>query len=245
MSQNARTINDLITEAFYQIGEYGVGEAIDGYAMVTGLNIINEHLDFLSSANVRIPFLNTIDFVTTIGKADYTISTIPGYDIDSDRVTDLVFATYVLPPTVQNSIIFPIEIVDHVSFYNNMRMTNLQSRPSMIMLENQTQYSIIKFYPQPDQEYPVTLKVKQYIDNVSFNVDISEVPVYYERYLRFALARELLAFYPSANWPQQAEADFQDMKDQIFGITADLQVQPSILLDKCYNTYWPTILTLP
>lgn len=241
MSQQPRTANDLIIEAFYQIGEFAVGETIDGYATQLGLKIINEHLDLLSSTNISIPYLRTIDFTMVPGQQTYTISNVIPADITDNRVVDLVYANYVL----SGQLVYPIEILDRASYYDNMRLTQLEARPSSVFLENLDLVSQITFYPLPDQAYPITLKVKQYINKLALHQSIVEVPPYYERYLRFALARELLGFYPSGNWPQSAEDDYLDMRDKIFANTADLTIQPTILLNKNFYFYWPTILTLP
>jgi hypothetical protein len=241
MPQQQRTINDLITQALYQTGEYAVGEDIDGYAIQTGLNLANEWLDDLARAGANIPYLSTVSFDMVIGQESYSVSDITNADVDSDRIVDLVYATY----TLSESLEYPIQIVDRSSYYNNFRITTTQSRPNIVFLENQVQESLIKFYPKPDQAYPITLKVKQMIDRFELNDVIDEIPDFFHKFLRYSLVREFVRFFPSTNWSEQEEFDYQEMRNGVLANEPDLVIQPSCLLERTLALPYPSILSLP
>lgn len=110
MPQVARTTNDAIINALYLIGELGVGETPDSFMISTGLEILNELLDFYSSDSIYIPFLTTIDFNFVVGQDTYAISDIVPADINQDRVVDLSFANYFVPANGNPSGAIPISI---------------------------------------------------------------------------------------------------------------------------------------
>jgi len=110
MPQIARTTNDAIVNALYLIGELGVGETPDAFMISTGIELINELLDFYSSDSIYIPFLTTIDFNFNVGQDTYSISDIVPADLNQDRVIDLSFANYFVPANGNPSGAIPISI---------------------------------------------------------------------------------------------------------------------------------------
>jgi len=171
----------------------------------------------------------------------YSISDIIVSDIVSNRILDLSFATF----TVQGELIYPLRIINKAQFYDITRLNNLVARPSMIFLDIQAEESFVTFYPIPDQPYPCQLKLKQYMNNFTTQ-DILEVFVspYFERFLKYALTRELKMFYPSANWTQEAEQDYQRMFDDLKAKNeTDVTIRPSIILVTPQLYYWQNILS--
>jgi hypothetical protein len=244
MSQVERTANDLIIQALRQTGEFRTNDPIDGYHIPQALDLLNQILDSLSASNITIPWVNTIEFPMEIGKDTYSVSTLPGADISGNRITDLIYANFRLIP-LDNSIIQPISVLQDVSYYINPRFSDLKALPSLVFLENRDLESLIKFYPKPDQEYPITLKVKQMLDSVSLNTVLTAIPQFWHRFLRYLLTKELIPFYPTQNWKPEAEQELQSIFQTIMGNTADLACQPTTLLMSRYNLNWPTILAPP
>lgn len=238
MSQVVRTTNNLIINSLYLLGELGVGETPTPDMLTTGLELVNELLDKFSSDSIYIPFLTTIPFTMEAGKATYTISDMVTADISADRIVDLSFANY----TVQ-TIIYPIRIINKATYQNVVRLNNLNARPGFVFLDKQANESKVTFYPAPDQPYPCEIRVKCMIDKLEAQEDLSEVPPYYYGFLKYALARKFLAYYPSGNWPQQNEDEYQDYYNNLKNANeTDLTIRPSVILDAPQPFYWPNIL---
>lgn len=238
MSQVVRTTNDLINNSLYLLGELGVGETPDAFMLSTGLELVNELLDKFSSDSIYIPFLKKINFIMTPGQATYSISDITLSSIVSDRIVDLSLANY----TVQ-TIVYPIRIINKATYYGVVRLNNLNARPGFVFLDKQDTRSDVTFYPAPDQAYPCELQVKQMIDKLDAHEVLSELPPYYYGFLKYALARKFLAYYPSGNWPQQNEDEYQDYYNNLKNANeTDLTIRPSVILDAPQPFYWPNIL---
>lgn len=241
MTQVVRTTNDIIINALYLIGELGVGETPDAFMLSSGLEIVNELLDKFSSDSIYIPFLKTINFTMVEGQDTYSVSDIlVGSTVTSDRIVDLSFATYLV-----QTITYPIKIINKATYYGVVRLSNptLQSRPGFCFLDKQDTASYITFYPAPDQPYPCTLKVKQMIDKLDAQENIDELPPFYYGFMKYAVARKFKDYYPSSNWSQTAEDEYQDYFNTIKNANeTDLTIRPSCILDAPQPFYWPNIL---
>lgn len=238
MTQVVRTTNDIIINSLYLLGELGVGETPDAFMLSSGLDLINELLDKFASDSIYIPFLTTLNFTMVPGQATYTISDLVTADIDADRVVDLSFANY----TVQ-TIVYPIKIINKATYSGVVRLNNLNARPGFVFLNKQNNESILTFYPAPDQPYPCAVQVKSMIDKLEPHEDISELPPYYYGFLKYALARKFLSYYPSGNWPQTAEDEYQDYYNNLKNSNeTDLTIRPSVIMDAPQPFYWPNIL---
>lgn len=238
MTQVVRTTNDIIINSLYLLGELGVGETPDAFMLSTGLELINELLDKFSSDSIYIPFLKKINFTMVAGQATYSISDIISASVTSDRIVDLVLANY----TVE-TIVYPVRIINKATYYNIVRLTNINARPSFVFLNKKDTSSEVTFYPAPDQPYPCELHVKQMIDKLDAQENIDELPPYYYGFLKYALARKFLAYYPSGNWPQQNEDEYQEYYNNLKNANeTDLTIRPSIVLDAPQPFYWQTIL---
>jgi hypothetical protein len=238
MPQVSRTTNDLIINAFYTIGELGVGERPDAYMLESGLYLLNELLDQFSSSGVYIPFLTTVDFVLQAGKGTYSISNIGTADIISERPIDIVFANYLV-----ETMSYPLRVINKAQYYNTMRLTTLNARPSCVVLDKQEQSSFLIFYPNPDQPYPCQVQLKVMLDKLEPFDIIDEVPPYFQRFLRLALARNLISYYPSANFSPQDEDEYQRIfADLKSGNETDLTIRNSNILEAPSYFPWPYIL---
>src|SRR3990167_1224759 len=240
MPQVTRTTNDIIINSLYLIGELGVGETPDAFMLTTGLELINELLDKFSSDGIYVPFLTTLSFNFVEGQGTYSISDmITNPNISGDRIIELVFANF----SIGDSIVYPLRIVNKATYYNNVRLSTLQARPGIIFLDKQDDRSFITVYPAPDQPYPATIQVKSMINELDAYEDIIEIPPYYYGFMKYALARKFMAYYPSGNWPQTNEDEYQDYYSNLKNANeTDLTIRSSAILTIKQPFYWQSIL---
>lgn len=245
MSQVVRTTNDVIINSLYLIGELGVGEVPDNFMLITGLDLINELLDKFSVDSIYIPYLTTVNFNFVVGKDTYSISDMLfGTDIFADRVVDLSFANYTVPTSGPTQLVYPLRIINKATYWGVVRQTNLLARPGFIFLNKQAQESFITVYPIPDQPYPCTIQFKAMINQLGAQDTLGELPPNYYGFLKYALARKFMAYYPSGNWPQQNEDEYQDYYMTFKNANeTDLTIRPSVVMTAPEPFYWPNILS--
>lgn len=242
MAQVTRTTNELIINALYLTGELGVGETPDSFMLSSGLELINELIDKFSADSIYIPYLKELSFTMVSGQAAYTVSDMVTADVTSNRIVDLSFANYTVPSAGQG-IIYPLKIINKAQYYNVTRLLPLNTRPGFIFLDKQATESIVTLYPAPDQAYPCVLGVKVMINKLVANQDLTELPPFYYGFMKYALARKFLAYYPSANWAETSEQEYQDYYNIIKNVNeTDLTIRPSSVLSKPEPFYWQNIL---
>ena len=146
--------------------------------------------------------------------------------------------------TSQTSLVYPLRIINKATYWNVVRQTNLLSRPGFIFLNKQAQESFITVYPVPDQPYPFSIQVKSMINSLSNQDTLGELPPNYYGFLKYTLARKFLAYYPSGNWPQQNEDEYQDYYNLLKNVNeTDLTIRPSVVMTAPEPFYWPNILS--
>lgn len=242
MPQITNTVNQLIINSLYLIGELGVGETPDSFMLSSGLELINELLTKFAADSIYIPYLTEISFNMVAHQPTYSISDIVSADVTADRVVDLSFANFYVQSAGQ-SIIYPLQIISKAQYYGVTRLLPLNTRPGFIFLDKQATESFVTLYPAPDQPYPCLLGVKCMIDSLSDNQSLAELPPFYYGFLKYCLARKFLSYYPSGNWPQTSEDEYNDYFSTIKNANeTDVTVRPSAILSRPEPFYWQNIL---
>ncbi len=143
-----------------------------------------------------------------------------------------------------NSLVYPMRIINKAQYYGVVRQNNLLARPGFIFLDKQAVETFVTVYPAPDQPYPFQLQVKSFINDLTNQDTLGELPPNYYGFLKYALARKFLAYYPSGNWPQQNEQEYNDYYDSLKATNeTDLTIRPSVILTAPEPFYWPNILS--
>lgn len=145
---------------------------------------------------------------------------------------------------VTSSLVYPLRIINKAGYWNVVRQNNLLSRPGFIFLNKQAQESFITVYPIPDQPYAAKIQVKSMINELNNMDTLGELPPNYYGFLKYALARKFIAYYPSGNWPQQNEDEYMDYYMTFKNCNeTDLTIRPSVTLTAPEPFYWPNILS--
>jgi len=242
MAQVTRSTNEVIINSLYLLGELGVGETPDAFMLSTGLELLNELIDKFASDSIYIPYLTTVTFNMVAGQAAYTLSDMIPANVITNRIVDLSMANYTVPSSGQG-IIYPLQIIDKAQYYGVTRLTPLNTRPGFIFLNKQDFESIVTLYPAPDQPYPCQLQVKSMINRLFANEDLGELPPFYYGFLKYCLARKFRSYYPSGNWTDTAEEEYQDYFNIIKNANeTDLTIRPTAILSRPEPFYWQNIL---
>ena len=207
MPQTNRTVNDIIVQAFLLIGELAPDALPTDTQVKNALYYLNDMFDNFSTLGVYIPFINQLQFTMTAGKDIYSISNvITNPDVTGERIVELDFVNL-----IRNNLSYYCRPIKRAELFYNSRLTNLQSRPGYVVLERRNLQSNLQFYPIPDFPYEVVVRGKFMLDHLELFDQLDEIPPHYFRFLRYALGRELVAVYPSANWTERLEKDYDEM----------------------------------
>lgn len=146
--------------------------------------------------------------------------------------------------TTATSLVYPLRIINKATYYNIVRQTNLLARPGFIFLNKQATESFVTVYPVPDQPYPYSLQVKSMINSLGPQDTLLELPPNYYGFLKYALAKKFLSYYPSGNWTPQAQEEYDDYYNTFKNANeTDVTIRPSVTLTAPEPFYWPNILS--
>lgn len=170
---------------------------------------------------------------------------IPLIDNGGGTGQNIITAQTLVPSVPQpTSLVYPLRIINKAQYWGVVRQTNLLARPGFIFLDKQAQESFITVYPVPDQPYPFSIQVKCMINSLGPQDTLGELPPNYYGFLKYALARKFLAYYPSGNWPQANEDEYMDYYNTFKNSNeTDLTIRPSVTLTAPEPFYWPNILS--
>lgn len=225
MPQQQRTANDIIVRAYYLIGELSPDEIPSGSQITEGLYYLNDLLDHFSSLGILIPFIRNLTFDMTVGKDKYTISNVPGQtsDITFNRIVELDYVN-----VIREKISYPVRVIKRSDLFDNTRLLTIQTRPGYVLLLRDDLETTLQFYPVPEFAYEANIRAKFMLDHLELFVGLEQVPPYCNRFLRYALARELTAVFPSSNWTQTNEESYQTM---LSNLTAATDLDMAIFTD--------------
>lgn len=149
-----------------------------------------------------------------------------------------------VPVSTGTNLNYPIRIIEKSQYYGVVRQTGLVARPGFVFLNKQATESFVTFYPAPDQPYGCVLQVKSMINELRAQDTLGELPPNYYGFLKYALARKFLGYYPSGNWTPTAEEEYQDYYMTFKNANeTDLTIRPSVTLTAPEPFYWANILS--
>lgn len=213
----------------------------------------NTPVTISTSGTVPSPLVSAVTYwtiqvsPTTMYLALSSADAIAGNFIDllSNGIGTNVVTTFNFPTQpVTSSLVYPLRIINKATYWNVVRQTNLLARPGFIFLNKQANESFVTVYPVPDQPYACKLQVKVMLNKLENQQSIGELPPNYYGFLKLALGRKLIAYYPSGNWPSANEEEYWDYYNTFKAANeTDLTLRPSVTLTAPEPFYWPNILS--
>lgn len=214
MALFAQTVKNFVQDAYQLISASSPTVPLQGNDMLKGVQFMNELLKSYSSSSLMLTIARKIQFILPIGQQFITFGDptyIPAPDVPVGRLTNLENAWLQL-----DGVDYPLIDEDRSVFFGSYKFEPQLGLPRFVIVTNDLNLTTMQFYPAASQQYDVFIYGKFELPYVTENDDMSFLPLYYYRYLRFALARDL-AFYKgrSAAWDSKLESMFQEAKDEM------------------------------
>ena len=207
------TVNDLIIRAFETIGIYSPYKLLSGEQLLSGLYYFNEMLDYFQSSGLYIPYYTDVSFDMVATQNEYVVSKDAGSDVNSNPIIELDYVT--ISYATQYDTSYPVSIVTYDQYDMIVRNNSTTARPTKVILQKGVDTSKLIFFPVPDVAYRCNFRGKLYLSDVDIQDHLYDVPGYYHRFLRYALARELKDIYKSENWNAFQENEYKTMLSEI------------------------------
>jgi hypothetical protein len=145
--------------------------------------------------------------------------TLPSYG--QGRLTNLERAWLSL-----DGVTYPLIDESRGVFFGSYKYFPQLGLPRFAIVTNDLDYTTMQIYPGPSQQFNLWVYGKFSLPLITSGSTLNTLPLYYKRYLKTALAKEL-AFYKgrSSAWTPDLEARYQELRDQMESVsTMDLVI---------------------
>jgi len=220
----AQTVKDFVTDAYQLISASSPTVPLHGNDMQKGVRFLNELLRSYSSSSLLLTIAKKVNFTLPINKQFVTFgdpSYTPTPDVTEGRLSNLERAWLEL-----DGVDYPLIDESRGVFFGSYKYEPQLGLPRFVIVTNDLNLTTMQFYPAASQVYNVFVYGKFELPYIPETGNMGELPLYYYRFLKFALAREL-AYYKgrSEAWTPKLEAMYMEAKDEMESVsTMDLVI---------------------
>jgi len=227
----APTVKRFVTDAYQLISASSPTVPLQGDDMSKGVQFLNELLMNYSSSSLMLTIAKKITLQVQIGQQFVTFGEstyVPTPDVTIGRLSNLQDAWLEL-----DGVTYPLIDESRGVFFGSYKFEPQLGLPRFVIITNDLDLTTMQLYPAPSQVYNLFVYGKFQLPQLNENSDMSLVPQYYYRYLKFALARDL-AYYKgrSAAWDQKLEAMFQEARDDMESVSS-----MNLVIDSANESY--------
>lgn len=204
------TVRELVLEALYLCGAYEPDETPELTYIMRGVKTLNAKLALYSSSSLYIPNYTNVQFELTQNKYAYTFSKTIEADIISPKFVSILSCVI----NRENSA-NPVTVIEQEQIDYHYRALNQRGLPACVSLTQDNQRSELRFYPTPNVNYQVTIRVKSVLENVTANDDLTFVPADYQFFILLDLAKILSSMNTDGAWTPILEEQLKEVKSKI------------------------------
>jgi hypothetical protein len=232
-----QTVNEFIQDAYQLISANSPTVPLQGSDLSNGIKYLNELIQSYGSSSLVLTIAKKVELSVDIGQLFVTFadpgfvvppawvgdpnygSTLPSYS--GGRLTNLERAWINL-----DGVDYPLIDEDRGVFFGSYKYFPQLGLPRFAIITNDLDYTTMQIYPGPSQQYQLFVYGKFALPIITAGGTLDTLPLYYKRYLKMALAREL-AFYKgrSAAWTDLLEKRYNELRDEMENVsTMDLVI---------------------
>lgn len=225
-------VEELISYAFKKIGFVFSEENLLASLYEEALFYLNEEISMLNRSGATCAFFTETEFTINAGQQDYTFGLI-GSDITTEPFTEIEYVRmqwqgtwYSIAPETRK---MRLGSITYPHPYNTI--------PCEVLFKKNLTQAILSFYQIPNIELPSIVYGKQEISKFVKYQNITNVPAYYLKYLRYACAKQISAQYTATTWTDIDEMELKQAKKDVFSapeVNVDIINSP-LLLDSSSN----------
>lgn len=214
----AQPVKQFVQDAYQLISASSPTVPLHGNDMSKGIQFLNELLKSYSSSSLALTIAKKVQFTVAIGQQYVTFGDptyIPLPNVTEGRLSNLLDAWLEL-----DGVTYPLIDESRNVFFGSYKYEPQQGLPRFIIITNETNLTRMQLYPSPSQLFTLFVYAKFEMPYLTQNDTMEGLPLYYYRYLRYALAREL-AYYKgrSSAWDQKLEAIYQECRDEMESVS--------------------------
>lgn len=189
MALFAQTVKEFVQDAYQLISANSPTVPLHGNDMKMGVRFMNELLKSYSSSSLLLTIAKKVQFSLPIGQQFVTFGDptyVPTPDVTEGRLSNLERAWLSL-----DGVDYPLIDESRGVFFGSYKFEPQLGLPRFVIVTNDLNLTTIQFYPAASQVYDVFIYGKFELSYIPEEGTMASLPLYYYRFLKFALAREL------------------------------------------------------
>jgi hypothetical protein len=210
----AESVIQFITQAYRLIGANNPTVPLHGNDFEQGLLILNELLESYASTGLLLTIAKYTNFPLVIGQQFVTVGPadlVPTPDIPLGRLANLEDAWLTL-----SNVSYPLINMSRDEFLSSFRYEPLQGLPRFVIVFPDTEVVKIQLYPAPSEFFLFNLRAKFQLTTLLPSDDMSGLPTYYTRFLKFAVARDIAMYKGRADaWTEKLDFMMREAQDKM------------------------------
>lgn len=205
-----QTVREFVRDAYKIVSSNSPTAPLQGSDENYGIQFLNELMQYYSGAGLLLTVSEEIIFNILPGQSSVIFAQ-SGGDINVGRLSAPSDVWLVL-----QNVTYPLIQVPEDSFFSSYKYQPLLGLPIYYVTQAMENATKMIFYPGPSQGYEVHVYGKFEKIALTSNSDMSAYPLYYIRFLKLALAREL-AIYKSRieAWSERHEKFYIEAKKEM------------------------------
>jgi len=225
MSQPTQSVREFIQDSYQIISASTPTAPLYGSDLSQGIAILNRLLGQYAANGLMLTVSKQVDFSIGIGQGEVTFGE-PDYtptpDVtDEGRLVNLLNAWVTL-----ENVTYPLIDESRTEFFSSYKYATLRGLPRYVIVKPETNLTRVQVFPAPSQEYNLSVYGKFQVFSFDANMNMSQLPTYYQMFLQFALAKYLAVFKGRmAAWTPELEAMYRDLeKDMVAASSTNLDL---------------------
>jgi hypothetical protein len=232
-----QTLNDFVQDSYQLISASSPTVPLQGNDLQKGIQFLNELIQSYGSDSLMLTIAKKIKLTVQINQLFVTFAdssfipptewvgdpfygtTLPSYS--GGRLTNLERAWLNL-----DGVDYPLIDEARGVFYGSYKYFPQLGLPRFAVITNDLDSTTMQIYPGPSQQYDLFIYGKFTLPLLTAGSTLNTLPLYYKRYLKYALARELAPYKGrSSAWDEKLEGRYQELRDQMESVsTMDLVI---------------------
>lgn len=231
-----QTVKEFITDAYQLISASTPTAPLLGTDMSKGIQFMNQLLKHYSATGLMLTIAKQVDFTVAIGQSEITFADTDyagTADVKQGRISNLADAWLTL-----DGVTYPLIVENRDVFLGSYKYDPQLGLPRFVIVYNETALTRLRIYPGASQLYQLSVYGKFELSSLGENDDMSSLPLYYQLFFQFAVAKYLAAFKGRASaWTEFLESQYREAKQDMESVSA-VNVVIQSANESMLNGYW-------
>lgn len=208
----AQTVRQFVNQMYRLINPSNPTQPLHGDDQSQAILVLNELLDSYASTGLMLTIAKEVNVPIAINQQYVVVgppTALPLPDITLGRLANYEDAWLLL-----DGVTYPLINKSRDEFLASFKYDPLAGLPRFTIIYPDTDVVRIRLFPAPSQPYTFYLRAKFQLTALTSNSDMSSLPGYYSRYLKFALAKDMALYMGRADaWTDKLEQTYREAKD--------------------------------